>query len=262
VTILFPKAKNYIDPKGPVYTGYFSDNDSKFNGNITVVSYNIAFALNIETAIDEFKENQEIQNADIILLQEMDPSGVEKFAKTLKYNYVYYPATYYTIRKIDFGNAVLSKWPIKEHSKIILPHNDLVFSMGRAAVTGVIDISGNEILACSAHTEFIQTPWRKKDQAAALAKNIDIGYDNIIIGGDFNTFLPYTKNVFDKVFSDSGFVRASGNLGVTARESYLNWFTFELDRIYSKGFNVVGSGILKSATASDHKPVWVGFKLF
>jgi endonuclease/exonuclease/phosphatase family metal-dependent hydrolase len=191
----------------------------------------------------------------------MDPRGVEKIAKSLKYNYVYYPATYYTPRKTDFGNAVLAKWPIMKHSKLILPHNDLLYSKSRAAVTGVIEINGNEILACSAHTEFILTPWRKKEQAVALAENIDIGYDNIIIGGDFNTFLPYTKNVFDKVFNDSGFVRASGDLGVTARESYLNRFTFELDRIYSKGFDVADRGIIQSATASDHKPVWVGFRL-
>ena len=55
-------------------------------GAIKVVSYNISFAEHIDLAIQELGE---FEDADVILLQEMDEAGTELVAKSLKYDYVY-----------------------------------------------------------------------------------------------------------------------------------------------------------------------------
>jgi len=79
-------SSDYDSVLGPAYFAQYSDGPSDFSGVIKVISYNISFAEHIDLAIRELGE---FEDADVILLQEMDEAGTELVAKSLKYDYVY-----------------------------------------------------------------------------------------------------------------------------------------------------------------------------
>ena len=88
---------------------------------IKVISYNIKHSAKITEAINLLQNNKDLADADILLLQEMIPSAVEKIAAELDYNYIFYPAVLHPILNDNFGNAILSKWPITYDENIIFP---------------------------------------------------------------------------------------------------------------------------------------------
>ena len=114
--------KNYTDPDGPYYEGRHAEGGAVFDGYVKVVSWNINFSERIDEAIETLAGVEALQDADILLLQEMDASGVEQVAQNLGYDYIYYPASIHVRHGRDFGNAILSRWPISHPSKVILPN--------------------------------------------------------------------------------------------------------------------------------------------
>lgn len=48
--------------------------------------------------------------------------GTKSIARALDMSYIYYPAIFRHRSAKDFGNAVLSRWPIISDAKIVLPH--------------------------------------------------------------------------------------------------------------------------------------------
>src|SRR3712207_1456288 len=79
---------------------------------LRIVSFNIAFARNVDRAITLLTSHPALRGADVLLLQEMDAAGTQRIAHALGMWYVYYPAIFHLRTRRDFGNAVLSRWPI------------------------------------------------------------------------------------------------------------------------------------------------------
>jgi len=77
----------------------------------------------VDEAIKNMRDNSNLSGANIILLQEMDETGTEKIAKSLHYDYIHYPATVHPQTGRNFGNAILSKWPLQDVKKILLPYD-------------------------------------------------------------------------------------------------------------------------------------------
>jgi endonuclease/exonuclease/phosphatase family metal-dependent hydrolase len=89
---------------------------------LRIVSFNIEFGVHVDSAIGLLTSDPALRAADVILLQEMDGEGTERVADALGFWYVYFPAIYHLRTHREFGNAVLSRWPIVEDRKILLPH--------------------------------------------------------------------------------------------------------------------------------------------
>src|SRR5512139_2508707 len=165
-------AKNYLDPSAPFYSGNYATGEPDIrDAALTVISYNIGYALNIDRAIAEIRQIRSERGLDILLLQEMDEPGLEQMARDLQLNYVYYPAAVESTYRKDFGNAVLSSWPIIDSKKVILPHISFSNRMKRVATRATIRIHGEDLLAYSIHTEpvFI-LPQFKENQCTYLLK--------------------------------------------------------------------------------------------
>jgi endonuclease/exonuclease/phosphatase family metal-dependent hydrolase len=245
---------NYLDALEPQFAGNFSDQSSDFSGAIKIVSYNISFAKNIDRAIYELSEFDDLKDADIILLQEMDETGTEAIAQALGYNFVYYPASIHNRHDKNFGNAILAKWPIHASEKIILPHKSPRNQEIRIAVKAVVTIDGLEILTYSVHTETFWLGSEKRDaQIDALVKSIDPGYQYIVVGGDFNTSTPGSIKELEESFSEIGMERATQGVGYTA---HYGPFKVVLDHIFADGMTVIEAGKSEEAEASDHLPIW------
>jgi endonuclease/exonuclease/phosphatase family metal-dependent hydrolase len=250
--------KNYIEPEGPSSTGEYVETLPAPTDTIKIVSYNIRYGRKIDEAMDELAEQEPLFNPDIVLLQEMDSEGVEKIANRFGFNYVYFPVSVHRKHGKDFGNAILSKWPIKDTGKVILPHEHPFSKQRRIAAAATIVFGGREIRAYSVHTETFWLSHRKRiAQIDSLIKSVPDGFDHVIIGGDFNTSFSNTMRVIDELFNEAGFLRASEGIGYTAREGPFGVLALELDHIFTKGMTAIGAGKVEATAASDHLPIWL-----
>jgi endonuclease/exonuclease/phosphatase family metal-dependent hydrolase len=248
-------AINYPDPNLPYYEGDFAAKNPKLVEALTIVSYNIWFGGNIDQALSEIKEIRSQKTLDVVLLQEMDEVGTDQIARELQMNYVYFPAAIEPTYDKNFGNAILSRWPISDPQKIILPHKSLSNRMNRIATRATIRIPGADILVYSLHTESVFTvPWYRKDQYRAVLDDIGSEANLVVVGGDFNSFTQAAVKELEDDFWQAGLVRVSKGSGSTVIK-----YGIELssDHIFAKGFVLEETGKMAGATASDHLPIWV-----
>jgi len=246
---------NYTNLTKPRYASQnFTTTRNYQNEDIKILSYNIKYAKRIDKAITILKKYETIKDADIILLQEMDKEGVQKIADTLKYNYVYYPAVVHPLHKKDFGNAILSKWPIINDQKIILPHFNS--NKQRIAVGATIDIDGKKVMAFSLHLGIFVKPDQRKIIMDGIISAIPADIEHCVIGGDFNTFTKKDRKNIQDAFMAADFKSATTDLGWTNK----NWALLNrkntLDHIYIRGMKTVAKGKVIDRSASDHIPIW------
>lgn len=256
-----PVRQSYTHPEGPRYLGQFAEAAPELDGQFKVVTYNIKLGKKLEQAIYELEQEEGLRDADVILLQEMDSEGVHAMAKRLQYDYIYYPAAVHSTHDKGFGNAILSKWPIKEHQKVVLPHEHPIRKMYRIAVFALLAVGELEVLTCSVHTElYIIGHESKMDQVEEIAKNISDNFDYMIVGGDFNTDTDYSVMGTERILRKAGFKRANKGLGYTARGDPISVLKWDFNHIYVRGFDVLDAGKYEEAEASDHLPVWTVLK--
>ncbi len=253
-----PFLVNYEDPDGPRYIGQYVENEPSYSGSIKVVSYNIDFGERVEQALTELTEVEDLQNPDILLLQEMNEEGVEQIAKALKMNFVYYPASIHKHGR-NFGNAILTPWPIKDDKKIILPHRAPLNRQMRISLAATLTINGLDILTHCAHTEvYITTRRLRNRQVGAITENVGTDNPYVIVGGDFNTVTNRGIRRMVEQFAEIDLVRASKGAGPTVKK--LGFSPCAADHIFTRGMEIIACGSPNNTSASDHYPVWVQLK--
>src|SRR5258705_1817958 len=115
---------NYPSALGPRYAGAPAPTTTVHaDGHLLrVVTYNVQWGKHIDRAINVLQTRAPLPDADIVVLQEMDAEGTRRIADALGMSWVYYPAAVHPKLGHDFGNAVLSRWPIVADEKLMLPH--------------------------------------------------------------------------------------------------------------------------------------------
>jgi endonuclease/exonuclease/phosphatase family metal-dependent hydrolase len=245
---------NYTDPDGPRYAGDHAAAQPPAGGPLLVVSYNLAFGREVATAIDVLGQAP-LVGADLVLMQEMEACGVDRIAREVGLNYVYYPAS--RKKGQDWGNAVLSRWPIVEDRKLLLPYADPFSNSRRIAVATRIDVGGEEILVYSTH---IATPslglGARLDQIETILDDADQTDPELpaLIGGDLNTADPGSGGQVRELFSDHDFTWASDDATDTGTAFGSD---ATLDYVFARRMTAGDSGTLRGDAGSDHQPIWV-----
>lgn len=251
------KFQNYEQPDEPRYSRSYAAASPSFDGTIKVVSYNIKYGKKVDQAIADLRGIPELADADILLLQEMDPAGVDRIARELRVNYVYYPASDQPATGKDFGNAVLSRWTLKSSRKVLLPHERPIRETRRIAVFSEIQIGEIVVLACSAH---IETEWlgakRRRDQMTAITGNIPGDAEFVVVGGDFNTLNQDSVRATEKIFREAGYTKVTRGIGPTVRGEPTGLVAPQQDHIFVRGMTCLAKGKSRKAKASDHYPIW------
>ena len=251
-------SQNYNDPIGPLYEGSYAGEPPPFDGSLKVVTWNLRHGEHVEEAIETLTGMEELRAADVLLLQEMDEVGVEKIAREMSYNYVYYPTIVRSRQGRLQGNAILSKWPIRDHSKIILPKFYSGIMQTRIAVQGTILVEGAEIDVYSVHLETIWLlPLKINSQADYLYKNIDPDRKTIV-GGDFNSWNDLVIIYLEQLFGQTGLLRVSAGTGYTFETTGLR---LTLDHIFSSHVKEFEAGVWRGTHASDHYPLWAVLRI-
>jgi endonuclease/exonuclease/phosphatase family metal-dependent hydrolase len=221
---------------------------------LRIVTFNVKFSRFINRALQLLEKSQALQNLDILALQEMDEAGVERIAKRLGLNYVYYPAVVHSAHGKNFGNALLSPWPILEDRKIFLPHSGQIDKMQRIAVAATLKIGKRKFRAYSLHlgTALEILPRQRKQQVETVLSDAQSFSDPIIIVGDMNA------RGIGRFLERQGYFWATKSVRRTI--SLFAW-----DHIFIRNFEGTPKGevgvVKDNLQASDHKPVWMVLRL-
>jgi endonuclease/exonuclease/phosphatase (EEP) superfamily protein YafD len=244
--------ENYEDPEGPKFEAQYVTEPSLFTGTLTAVSYNINFAEFIDEAVADMRR---IPPPDVIMLQEMDEEGTDRIAQAMAMDYVYYPASVHKHHK-NFGNAVLTRWPILRTQKLILPRRHPANQQMRIATKAKLDVGGTAVCIYCVHTEvYLTSRQYRRDQIEAITEDINHAGEHVIVGGDFNTVRRTSIRRLTTYFNDMGFIRASKGVGPTVKKMRVS--PSAADHIFTKGMTVVQAGREKETSGSDHYPIWV-----
>jgi len=255
-------AVNYLDPSGPSYvsgSGVRAIGRDSPSAPLRVVTFNIAYAIEIDRAIEVLRESESLRDPDILALQEMDTPGTERIARALGMSAVYFPSGVHPKHERDFGCAVLSPWPLEEPRKLVLPHGARVSGLRRAAVSATVVRGGQRIRAYSVHlpSPLAISGGSRREQLRALAADAASVEDPVVIAGDFNSHGKVEE------LAKAGFTWVTRDVGPTARFRLLGIGLAGLsyDHVLAKGLRpVAGPGatgvVADNHGASDHKPVW------
>ena len=134
---------NLLNPTTPKFEGSYAPAAARPEPTrLRVVSFNVKLADDIAGAI-KVLQTGELANADVVALQEMDDSGTERIARALHLNYVYYPGSIHPTRNRYFGPAILTRWPIVESRKLLLPYEAPFRHQRRTATAATINVNGS-----------------------------------------------------------------------------------------------------------------------
>jgi len=164
--------------------------------------------------------------------------------------WVYYPAAVHPKLGHDFGNAVLSRWPIVEDEKVMLPHVGGLRHAQRIATAATVLVGTVKVRVYSTHlgTPSDIRPSKRRDQAHTILADAAT-YSLVIIAGDMNS------HGIGEAFRAGGFLWPTEHNGFTT--AFFNW-----DHIFFKGFAppdppAKSAGIVRDTLGtSDHDPVW------
>jgi len=240
-------ARNYPDPGGPRFHGEFAGQPSL--PTIKVVTLNVKYSRRIATVIQLLRELEALRNADVIALQEMDDAGTEAIARALSLNFVYYPGAVHPKTRRNFGNALLTRWPVEADAKLLLPHPGRFRKMRRIAVAATIRIGDVPVRCYSLHLEApgsVNAAGRR-DQAAVVVKDAE-PFGRVVVAGDFNN-----EAIVAEVFQRAGFLWATKDVGRSISR-------FAWDHVFVRGLKLrdfASAGVVADKRGvSDHHPVW------
>lgn len=250
---------NYPSALGPRYAGVRTTRHDSVTVHrvLRVVTYNVRFGRHIDRAINVLTTRAPLPGADIIVLQEMDAEGTQRIAEALGMSWVYYPAVVHPkAARQDYGNAVLSRWPIIADEKLMLPYIAGMRSAQRIATAATILVDTIRVRVYSAHlgTQTDIRPSKRREQANTILANA-AGYSLVIVAGDMNS------HGIGKEFVAGGYQWPTEHNGFTS--AFFNW-----DHIFLKGFSPPSpdgakvTGVVRDTLGtSDHDPVWAVARL-
>lgn len=245
---------NFTSPEGPLYSGAFGSLPAE-DESLRLVTYNIKLAKRMALAIETLRRPP-LAGADVLALQEMDSRGVEQVAAALGMNYVYYPSSLYRGTRREFGNAILSPWPIEEPRKLALPHRGFIVNQLRSATVATVRVAGRPLRVYAIHLGAppVTTGGRRRRQMDVILKDAAASGDPVVILGDFNS------QRVARYAAASGYAWLTRAAGPSLPTPVLS---FRFDHILSRGLAVdcVSAGVVREAKASDHRPVWATLRL-
>jgi endonuclease/exonuclease/phosphatase family metal-dependent hydrolase len=245
-------ARNYADPQAPRFAGSYRTADA--DPPLRIASFNVKFSLHPDGAIALFREHPELGGADVVALQEMNEHASERIARALGYDYVYYPSAFHPSAHGKFGTAVLSRWPIVEDHKLVLPHPSRWRKLQRAVTVAVVQMPARRLRVYSVHLE---TPFgishgQREEQARTILDDAATSTDAVIVAGDFNS------RWIAADFERAGFRWLTKDVGGTIH-------AYQWDHVFVRGLPVPAKPragrVHDTHGVSDHRPVWVEIPL-
>jgi len=207
----FPDASASIEEMAIIKRGGFAPARPAPSGRVRVVVWNVERG----RAPDRWAEIDAVRAADILLLSEIDDGMARsgnldisaELAQRLGMHYAFAPNYFEFTRgtraerlatrgqtnlRALHGNAILSRWPLRDVRRIPLPvqfdwfrHYERRIGT-RVALRATIDNPVKPLTLAVAHLEAFATPAQRAHQMRVLLGGLDDA-PRAIVGGDFNT---------------------------------------------------------------------------
>jgi endonuclease/exonuclease/phosphatase family metal-dependent hydrolase len=239
---------SYTDTSGPRYAGGVAPAPPP-RDSIKLVTFNLEYADSVDAAIRLLTTHPDLRDAALVFLQEMDSAATARIADALRMTWVYYPSTLRT-KTGDFGNAVLSRWPIEEDAKLILPHVSYVGRTQRIAVAATVRLGSQRLRVYSFHLSTM-LDLDGNDRADQLRTIVEDARDweKVVIAGDTN------DEYVGHVALARGYAWPTNDLPYTARLFGIPLGTW--DHVFLRGLTAGPAGVVDiPESISDHRPVW------
>lgn len=239
---------NLLSTNQPAFLGSYAAATASSEAPLRVVTFNIRESREIDRAIAVLRSDS-VRNADVVALQEMSESGVDRIARALHLNYAYYPAVIHHRTGGYYGPAVLSRWPIERSWKVVLPHGSWDRGQRRTATAAVVRANGLRILVYAVHLETVVklSPAKRAEQAQAVTEDAKGFGGPVVIAGDLNDYGMAAR------IQDQGYTWLTEWVGATHT-------IFSMDHILTQGLvaaQPASVGVVREVRgASDHHPVW------
>jgi endonuclease/exonuclease/phosphatase family metal-dependent hydrolase len=247
---------NYLDPTTPSHERRFAEAAAPPPPGtpLSVVTFNIAYAVKMDLALEVLRESPPLRDLDVLALQEMDAPGTERLARELGLNSLYVPSAVHPSTTRDFGCAILSPWPLIEPGKVLLPVAAFGSGVRRAAVRATVLWGEQRVRVYSLHlpSPLGVTGAARRQQLEVLLADAADSTDPVVIAGDFNS------HDVGKQLVGAGYSWPTRDVGTTSRFFF---FGMSIDHIFARGLEtpsgVEAVGVVKdNRGASDHRPVW------
>jgi len=272
------RGRDFLDPMGPAFIGALPPAGGRVSrpprDRFSVVSFNVHFGYLSGDIAPTLRANG-MADADILLLQESNERTAREVAAALGLGYAYYPATVHPTSRDLFGVAILSRWPITAHRKILLPDHSYFDAARKTAMTAVVEVEGAPVQVVSVH---LQSGMLARGYSAQLQSLLGCVTRNscegqpapvalpragaLVIGGDFNTWNRGLGEVLAAAMSGASLERVDGIVGTfskfpddTARKQTFDYF------FSTPGLRAGPGRVGRVRTGSDHHPIEAVFRL-
>ena len=224
-----------------------------------VVSWNIELGHNIEAAAEILLGHPNLQSADIVLTQEMSTESSNELAQLLGMNVLYDWAELHCKTGEPFGNAIMTRAPLRDPEHLRLPHIARINGQPRSAVFATATMDGADLLIGSIHLETVLLSLRRRvSQLEPVSAFVGGTTGPSIIGGDFNAASRRSIAAFERTLAAAEMQRLSALDDETFRRFGR---PFALDHFFGRGLRAVDGGVVHTGTVSDHEPIWVELSL-
>jgi endonuclease/exonuclease/phosphatase family metal-dependent hydrolase len=236
--------------------------------NLKIVSYNIRWrgGDDLNKLITLLRTDAEIGGATIIGLQEVDRNRkrtgnvntARRMAEELGMYYAWAapppPAKAKKPQEEETGVAILSRYPLADVSRLVLP-NEGPNGRRRVALGATIKVEDVRLRVYSFHGETRMAVSKKIEALQSVLDDL-ARYDKTmpaVVLGDFNTIEGEAIRDVTMLFTKAGFTTPFTNNEET-------WKTFilklKLDWLWLRNLRAVEHGIDRKIGLSDHWPLW------
>jgi endonuclease/exonuclease/phosphatase family metal-dependent hydrolase len=237
-------------------------------------------ARNISTAARAFSEGHLLPAVDVLALQEADKKTqraaghhvARELAEALQMSWVHVPAGIPRGEKpktrqwwLDFeepiglydagdtGVGLLSRWPLRDVTRIDLPWHECAWRP-RLAMAATVSVGGSTLQIFNAHVDPHAAVDNQLEQLEVLVAQAESESGPTLILGDFNTLST------EKVAETRNFLESHG-YATPVPSGTATWrgagLRLHADWIFSRGVKIAKWGVARPLNVSDHWPIWV-----
>lgn len=223
--------------------------------NLRIASYNIQHGKGMDGILNLNRTSQLLSqiDADLVFLQEVDMfrtsshlvRQVQRLALGLGMHWIYGPVRAYPIG--SYGNAILSRFPIKEKGNHLL--QDTIDP--RRCLQAEISLAGKPLALFDTHLGLKQAVRLQQVQDVILPLLLSVP-GPAILAGDFNATVNRPETSLLAEHLNDTFSKNSGPL--TNTFSAINP-TARIDYIFTNQYCMAANYFIMASTASDHLPI-------
>ncbi|MBM75950.1 MAG: hypothetical protein CMK59_11170 [Proteobacteria bacterium] len=255
---LYDAQRGYSDLESPVYHYVPLSNRLDQDEKIQIVTYNLQFCEKIDLIVEDIERLEQIKSADLFLFQEVvgppgGPHCVQELAEELNFYASYAPAMRHPKNNLDFGNAILSRWPIVDVQKFILPNRHLIWKTNRVALKATVQHPQKNFDVVTVHLETLLGGSKyRTEQAQFVFEQLSV-VRPVLVSGDWNTFSKQEIEDLERAAKQHALVDMTKHI-VQTRPAWMG--TWKLDHTFGRGFKNWRAGVVLEAKGSDHLPLW------